>query len=80
MENKTKNNKPSGGKSAKSTSSNKPVSYVVVRDGRRVSPTEYSAIENAAQEYGYWSALTNKWDPTSKVEVVEKNDKLHRIY
>jgi hypothetical protein len=67
-------NKSSQAKTAKQTK------YVVVRDGRRVSPEEYVDQESAASEYGYWQELVQKWDPSSRVEVVEKNEKKHRIY
>jgi len=58
----------------------KTVKFVVVRNNRRVSSKEYSSQEDASEEYSYWSNLTSKWDRSAKVDVVEKNEKIHRVY
>jgi len=47
--------------------------YIVTRDGFRVSELEYNNPENAIDEYTYWKSLTQKWDKSSTVEIVEKN-------
>lgn len=60
--------------------SNKPTSFVVLRDRKRVSELEYTTQEQAGAEYGYWQGLVSKWDPTSRVEISEKDDKYHRVY
>lgn len=62
------------------TKSAKPTRFVVLRDRKRVSDLEYSTQELAGSEYGYWQGLVSKWDPTSRVEIVEKDEKLHRVY
>lgn len=64
-------------KTNKTTKQNK---FVVLRDGRRVSEAEYPSQELASSEYSYWRQLVNKWDPTSTVEICEKDDKKHRVY
>jgi len=54
--------------------------YVVIRDGHRVSDVEYINMEDASTEYAYWGGLIRKWDHTSKIEILEKNDRLHRTF
>jgi len=58
----------------------KPTRFVVLRDRKRVSDAEYDTQENASTEYGYWQSLVSRWDPTSRVEIVEKDNRLHRVY
>jgi hypothetical protein len=46
--------------------------YIVVRDGRRVSDTEYDTPEQASDEYAFWSrAIVNGRDTSSKLEIVQ---------
>jgi hypothetical protein len=58
----------------------KPTRFVVLRDRKRVSELEYTNQEQAGTEYGYWQGLVSKWDPTSRVEISEKDEKRHRVY
>jgi len=58
----------------------KPTRFVVIRDRKRVSDLEYSTQEQAGEEYGYWQGLVSRWDPTSHVEILEKDEKRHRVY
>lgn len=62
------------------TKSVKPTRFVVLRDRKRVSELEYVTQEQASTEYGYWQGLVTKWDPTSRVEILEKDEKRHRVY
>lgn len=48
--------------------------YYINRDGFRVSDREYDTEESASGEYAYWKNLTTKWDPTSKVSIIDKNN------
>ena len=58
----------------------KPTRFVVLRDRKRVSELEYVTQEHARAEFGYWNCLVSKWDPTSRVEILEKDEKRHRVY
>ena len=54
--------------------------YVVIRDGHRVSDVEYINLSDASTECAFWNRLVRTWDHASKVEILEKNDRLHRIF
>lgn len=54
--------------------------YVVIRDGHRVSDVEYTNLSDASTECAFWNRLVRTWDLSSKVEILEKNDRLHRIF
>lgn len=57
-------------------------SYVVVRNGIRVSDVEYRSDVDAAakNELAYWKKLVTDWPDGSIVEIVKKDNKKHRIY
>jgi hypothetical protein len=55
-------------------------SYVVVRNNIRVSDKEYLKEDDAQNEFEYWHKLVKDWPDGSKVEVVKKDSRLHRIY
>lgn len=54
--------------------------YVVVRSGVRVSDQEYDTPVEAQSEAEYWQSIVNRWPDGTVVEVVEKDDKKHRIW
>lgn len=54
--------------------------YVVIRDGHRVSDVEYINLSDASTECAFWNRLVRTWDHSSKVEILEKDDRLHRIF
>lgn len=64
----------------KENPTNKPVSYVILRSGKRVSNMEYRNREDASTELEYWITVVKKWDPTAKVEVGVKDSRKHRVY
>jgi hypothetical protein len=56
--------------------------YVVVREGHRVSPHEYSNPEDpkAIQEMEFWRTVANKHSWGEPVEIVVYDNKLHRVW
>lgn len=54
--------------------------YVVVRNGLRVSDVEYDTPPDANEELMHWKSIIKRWPDGSVVEVVEKDDKKHRIW
>lgn len=54
--------------------------FVVVRSGIRVSDQEYDSPNEASLEVDHWKAVINRWPDGSVIEVVEKDDKKHRIW
>jgi hypothetical protein len=64
----------------KTTKSEKPTRFVVIRDRKRVSELEYVTQEQASTEYSYWQGIASKWDPSSRVEILEKDNRIHRVY
>ena len=56
--------------------------YVVVRDNRRVSDTEYDDPKDpkALEEKKFWKKVVDNWSPGEKVSVVKFNKKLHRVW
>ena len=54
--------------------------YVVVRSGLRVSDMEYDTSSDASEELMHWKSIVKRWPDGSVVEVVEKDDKKHRIW
>lgn len=54
--------------------------YVVIRNGLRVSDMEYDAPTDATEELMHWKSIIKRWPDGSKVDVVEKDDKKHRIW
>lgn len=63
--------------SAESSSNNK--RYVVTRSGLRVSEMEYQNKNDAQIEYDHWVKIINRWPDGSKIEVVEFDEKKHKI-
>ena len=54
--------------------------YVVVRSGLRVSDQEYDTPSDATNELNHWKSIVKRWPDGSVIEVVEKDDKKHRIW
>ena len=54
--------------------------YVVVRSGLRVSDQEYDTPVEANTEAEHWKSIINRWPDGSVIEVVEKDEKKHRVY
>lgn len=54
--------------------------YVVVRSGLRVSDQEYDAPNDAKPEVEHWNKILQRWPDGTHIEVVEKDDKKHRIW
>jgi hypothetical protein len=54
--------------------------YVVVRSGLRVSELEYDAPSEAQSEMEHWKSIVKRWPDGTVVEIVEKDDKKHRIW
>lgn len=59
---------------------NKNKKYIVVRGGLRVSDQEYDDPSDAKDELQHWKSIVKRWPDGSLVEVVEKDDKKHRIW
>jgi hypothetical protein len=55
-----------------------PKVFVVTRDGRRTSETNYKTEWDAKMEADYWINLTRKYDSKSRISIV-KTDKPKRI-
>lgn len=47
------------------------VKYVVIRNGSRVSDSEYSSKEDAKSEYDHWHRIITRWPDGSKLEILE---------
>jgi hypothetical protein len=60
----------------------KPPTYVVVRDGFRVSDKEYSTQTDpeAIIERDFWNNVATKHSYKEKVEIVQYESKKHRIW
>ena len=60
----------------------KPSTYVVVRDGLRVSDREYETIDDpyAILEKDFWTLISNKHSYGEPVEIVLYESKKHRIW
>ena len=54
--------------------------YVVVRNNQRVSDMEYDTSYDASEELQHWVAIIKRWPDGSVVDIVEKDDKKHRIW
>ena len=54
-----------------STESSDNVKYVVIRNGARVSDSEYHTKEDAKSEYEHWNRIITRWPDGSKLEIVE---------
>lgn len=51
------------------------VKYVVIRNGARVSDSEYLTKEDAKSEYEHWNRIITRWPDGSKLEIVEVKGK-----
>jgi hypothetical protein len=54
--------------------------YVVVRSGLRVSDLEYDNPTDASNEVEHWNKIIKRWPDGTVIEVVEKDDKKHRVW
>lgn len=56
--------------------------YVVVREGHRVSPQEYSTATDpkAIEEMAFWRLVETNHSWGAPVEIVKYDNHLHRIY
>jgi len=60
----------------------KKISYVVTRDGYRVSDVEYDIPDdpNAIEELNFWKNVSKKYSHKEIVEIVKYDNKLHRVW
>lgn len=60
----------------------KSTSYVVVREGYRVSDQEYSTPDDpvAKDERQFWKRVADNFSYGEKVEIVKYDNKKHRIW
>jgi len=60
----------------------KPVKYVVVRDGHRVSDMEYDSPTDSfcLAEIKFWSGVSEGRSYGEKVEAVQYDSKKHRVW
>jgi hypothetical protein len=54
--------------------------YVVIRNGLRVSDLEYDNPGDATVELEHWKSVIKRWPDGSVINVVEKDEKKHRIW
>jgi hypothetical protein len=58
------------------TEANEPVKvFVVLRNGFRVSNSEYETADMAQREYDYWANILRRWPDNSKLEIKEIKQK-----
>jgi len=62
--------------------SEKNISYVVIRDGNRVSSRDYSTSTdtNAILEKDFWKLISKKHSHGEPVEIVQYDSRLHRVW
>lgn len=48
--------------------------YIVIRNGARVSDSEYTTKEDAQNEYDHWKRIISKWPDGSKLEIIHINN------
>lgn len=53
--------------------------YVVVRSGIRVSEFEYDNLVDARLECEHWKKIVKRWPDGTVIDVVEKDEKQHRV-
>jgi len=60
----------------------RPITYVVVRDGFRVSDKEYQTLTDpdAIKEKEFWSHIANSHSYGELVEIVQYDSKIHRVW
>lgn len=56
-------------------STDRQIKYVVLRNGTRVSDSEYTNKEEAKSEYDHWNKVITRWPDGSKLEIVEMKGK-----
>lgn len=58
------------------------VTYVVVRDGHRVSDREYQTLDDpwAIHEQEFWALITKNHSYGERVDIVQYDSKKHRIW
>jgi hypothetical protein len=62
--------------SAKNIISNeRQTKYAVIRNGMRVSDSEYLSRDEAKSEYDHWNKVITRWPDGSKLEIVEVKGK-----
>ncbi len=49
--------------------------YAVIRNGMRVSDSEYPTKDEAKSEYDHWNKVISRWPDGSKLEIVEVKGK-----
>ena len=49
--------------------------YAVIRNGMRVSDSEYLSRDEAKSEYDHWNKVITRWPDGSKLEIVEVKGK-----
>jgi hypothetical protein len=54
--------------------------FVVLRNGLRVSNSEYETPELAEQEYNYWVEIIRRWPDNSKLEIKQIKQKRKSEY
>lgn len=64
------------------TAEARPVRYVVVREGRRVSDREYETPTDAhcVNEVQFWTRVAKNHSHGEKVEAVQYDSKVHRVW
>lgn len=60
----------------------RPITYVVIRDGHRVSDREYQTLDDpwAIHEQEFWTLIAKNHSYGERVDVVEYDSKKHRIW
>ena len=66
----------------KETTEARPIKYVVVRDGHRVSDREYNSPTDplCVAEIKFWSGVSKGRSYGEKVEAVQYDSKKHRVW
>ena len=49
--------------------------YAVIRNGMRVSDSDYLSRDEAKSEYDHWNKVITRWPDGSKLEIVEVKGK-----
>ena len=79
---RTKTGTPVPQQATNGTTEAKPIRYVVVRDGHRVSDKEYELPTDAKclAEIQFWSGVSKRQSHGEKVEAVPYDSKRHRVW
>lgn len=67
---------------APTVADNTPKTYIVVRDGFRVSNKEYSLVDDpdAVAEKEFWEKVSTNYSHGESVKIIEYNSRLHRVW